>query len=286
MEGCLVDTRVTVLPGDVASVRVEVDQSGLTTARLDVSRRMLVGATAYPGKPTSDMLAAFPQVRYMRDFGRDGGDADRLPELPAHDRGKMAAAAPDCVVHVSWKDDVDQLSDWLDGLVRPVYLTWWHEPMDDMGSADYRATAARMARIIAAHPRRHLVLGNGPIVSRWWLEHGGDPADWWYEGATYYGVDCYNDHPRRYRTAVDMFGVAARAGRQFGVPWMVPEYGIERIESDPTGEGRARVMRDHMAWLREQPDCLAVGWWDHGGDLITGVEPEQTAWRDALAGGW
>ncbi|MEU1762871.1 hypothetical protein [Micromonospora sp. NPDC005652] len=145
---------------------------------------LCVGMSTAPGKPTQKMLTAYPRVRYMRDFGTDTADADKLPELPAHGAGKMASPS-DCIVHVSWKDDIEQFAGWLNGLARPVYLTWYHEPMGDVAPATYRAKAARVSQIIAAHRNRRLVLGHGPITTRYWLDEGrGNPTDWWYPGAT------------------------------------------------------------------------------------------------------
>lgn len=267
---------------DADDREVEVATTVTVEQQVTVRERLRFGMTGMPGQPTNTMLSAFGGIRYMRDFGKDGSDTDSLPELPAHGVGKMAA--PDgCLLHVSWKDDVENLAAWLDGLTRPIYLTWWHEPHGDMSPDTYRRNTSRMVQILDAHPNRRLVLHHGPIVTRWWLDQkGGDPADWWYEGATMYGVDCYNDATSRYRPAVEMFGTAARIARERGVPWLVPEYGIERITSDTTGAGRAATIREHVSWLRGQRDCLAVGWWNIGGDLITGVEPEQTVWRGVL----
>ncbi|MFI1194076.1 hypothetical protein ACH4T9_12575 [Micromonospora sp. NPDC020750] len=280
-------------PGVTTDLRTYLDGEGgeveITTTvtveqQVTVRERLRFGATAMPGKPTADLLAAMPGLRYMRDFGKDGPDADSLPELPAHGAGKMATPAS-CLIHVSWKDDVEQLAGWLDGLTRPVYLTWWHEPMGDITPAEYRAAGKHMAEIIAGHPNRRLVLGNGPIVTRWWLDQGGgNPADWWYDGATFYGVDCYNDSKVKYRTPAEMFGSAARVARDRGVPWLVPEFGVERTTTDKDGSGRAKALREHAAWLRQQRDCLAVGWWNIGGGIIAGLEPEQSVWRDVLAG--
>jgi hypothetical protein len=66
------------------------------------------------------------------------------------------------------------------------------------------------------------------------------------------------------------------------VPLCVPEFGLALTEGDPTGAGRAQVMREHVAWLRGQPDVLAVGWWDIGGNQIRDREPERAVWRTVL----
>lgn len=255
--------------------------------------RTLFGMTAQPDyakgeRATSDMLAAFPGVRYTREFGKDTGDTDSLPELPQHGTGKMALG-DDVLVHVSWKDDVEQLKPWLDALTRPVLLTWWHEPMGDVTPERYRMTVARVREIIDEHPKRDLVLGHGPIITRAWLmSKNGDPDDWAYDGMTFYGVDCYNDHSTRYRPGDELFAPLDALRRRYpGIDLVVPEYGVERLATDPTGEQRAQVMREHHRYLLQRQeqhgDILAVAWWNIGNDVITGVEPEQTVWREILA---
>ncbi|WP_053065547.1 hypothetical protein [Micromonospora sp. RV43] len=243
-----------------------------------------VGMSTAPGKPTEKMLGTYPRVRYMRDFGTDGADADRLPELPAHGAGKMAAPA-DCIVHVSWKDDVEQLTGWLNGLTRPVYLTWYHEPMGDVPPATYRTKAARVSQIVASHRNRRLVLGHGPIVTRYWLDEGrGNPTDWWYPGATHYGIDCYSRDTAAYWGPDRMFGVAFGKVRK-ALPkarLLVPEYGLVRTTTDITGAGRAKAIREHIAWLRQQPDVDAVAYWNNWPEYeISSHELEAQAWRDA-----
>ncbi|MGC4886717.1 hypothetical protein [Micromonospora sp. DT227] len=242
-----------------------------------------VGMSTAPGKPTEKMLTTYPRVRYMRDFGKDT-DRDKLPELPAHGSGKMAAPA-DCAVHVSWKDNVEQLTGWLDALTRPVYLTWYHEPMGDVAPATYRVTAARVSKIVAAHRNRQLVLGHGPIVTRYWLDEGrGNPTDWWYPGATHYGIDCYSRDTATYWGPDRMFGVAFGKVRAAlpGVRLLVPEYGLTRTVSDTTGAGRATAIREHVTWLRQQPDVDAVAYWNNWAEYeISSYPLESKAWRDS-----
>lgn len=228
---------------------------------------------------TALTLAEFPGIRYMREFG--------TPEnLTPQRSGKSGlAGAENIVFHNSWKGDPELLKSYMDTATRPFFWTFHHEPMGDLTPVAYRTAAARAAQIAAAHPKKVLCLGNGPILTRYWLHQaGGNPADWWYDGATFVGVDAYNGSTTRYRTAEEMFGATAAFARSKGVPWMVPELGIERISGD-SGAGRAQAMRDHIAWIRQQPDCLAVAWWNKGGNRITGVEPEQGVWRQILAGG-
>jgi hypothetical protein len=240
------------------------------------------GATALPGQ-TAATVAAFPKLRYMRDFGRDT-DSDRLPELPPHATGKWLQKPPGCLLHVSWKDDVEELKTWLDGLQEDIWLTVWHEPMGDVTPTQYRTNAQRALDIIAGHRNGHFVARVGPVVTRYWLvSKGGNPADWWMPGFNLYGIDVYNDHKSVYRDSVDLFAAAFDKVRHAlpGVQLCVPEFGLALLPGDD-GTVRSQMMRSHVAWLRRQPDLLAVGWWDIGGNRITGKEPEQGVWRTVL----
>lgn len=282
---------LTPLQPRTVSLTVQVDDPAYrpTSATVAVELRppMLVGLSTTVGAPTRQAVADYPGIRYMRDFGVDTADADRWPELPPHNGGKFGDA-PDAAMHVSWKDDVEQLTTWLDGVNRPVYLTWWHEPMGDVAPVTYRATAARVSQIVSAHPKKRYVLGHGPIVTRYWLdEDQGDPRVWAYPGMTHYGIDCYSRDTVAYWPASRMFGAAFAKVRtaQPGVRLLVPEYGLTRTAGDATGEGRARAIRDHVAWLRQQADVDAVAYWSNAvvdADYrIAAGTPEAAAWRAA-----
>ncbi|WFE39424.1 hypothetical protein [Micromonospora sp. WMMD998] len=276
-------------PGTVtltATARDGAGRAGTGSATLTVP--LLVGMSAEKGARTRRIVADYPGIRYMRDYGTDGPDPDALPELPPLNAGKFADA-PSAVMHVSWKDDVEQLAGWLDEVRRPIYLTWYHEPMGDVTPATYRATAARVSQIVAAHPQRRWVLGHGPIVTRYWLDEGrGNPTDWVYPGMTHYGVDCYSQDTAAYWPASRMFGVAFGKVRAAvpGVRLLVPEYGLSRTTADTTGAGRAQALRDHVTWLRQQHDVDAIAYWNNSTGVPLGDPPlESTAWRD-LQLGW
>jgi hypothetical protein len=273
-----------------ATARDAAGHAAVSTTRLTV--RTLVGMDAPNGQPYRDCVTQYPNLRYTREFGKDGPDTDSLPELPAMNATKFIDSPADAVLHVSWKDDVEQLASWLDGLTRPIYLSWFHEPMGDVTPATYRATAARVPQIIAAHPKRRMVLGNGPIVTRYWLdEGGGSPTDWGYPGMTHYGVDAYQDQPTAaaYWAPAKMFGVAFGKIRSAypGIRLWVPEYGITRLNTDTTGAGRAQAIRDQVGWLKTQTDVDAVAYYNNAADFpkyaIDPTGPEGQAWRDMQA---
>lgn len=249
---------------------------------------MLLGMEGTNGTVTQQIVAEYaPQ--YMRDFGSDSGDADTLPELGDRSIGKWRDA-PNVVMHTSWKDDVSQLSTWLDGLDRYIYLSWYHEPHGDVDPALFRTTCETMATIIDGHANKAFVLGNGPIVTRYHLdEGGGSPTTWGYTGMTFYGIDCYSQDTNSYWTPQQMFVPTFTKVREAypGLPLMVPEYGIVRISSDTTGNGRATAIKSHIRWLRTQPDVLAVAYFNSPGSIPAvpfGVNtPEGQAWKELVA---
>lgn len=248
-----------------------------------------IGVTALPGSATTASVAAFPQAQYMRDFGKDGPDSDRLPELPAHGQGKWLQKPPGCLLHVSWKDDVDELRTWLDGLYQDCWLTVWHENHGDAGQSPplYRANGRRAVEIIRSHPNGHFVRRNGPVVTYWWLiRKNGNPLDYWYEGADLYGLDAYNPEQDRYLSSAELLGAPMDRIRAAlpGVEICVPELGLALIAGD-TGPGRAAAMRAHADFLRAQPDVVAGAWWDIGGNQIRDREPERTVWRTVIEEG-
>lgn len=237
----------------------------------------LLGMTAEPSD-TALMVSEFGDLLYMRDFGIQKG-----AYLPPHGAGKWLYLPPRAVMHVSWKGNVEDLTVWLDGLARPIFLTYWHEPMGNIDPAVYRARATRMVEIVAGHRNRDLVLGNGPIVTRYWLDRSGDPDLWCYDGMTFFGGDCYNGvGATTYRTGEQMFGSTARAAAARGMPWMAPEYGIALVPDDD-GTGRAAAMDTGARWAQAEGNCLAVGWWGLGGNRIIGYPAETAVWRDLMA---
>src|SRR5512139_3720017 len=116
-------------------------RAALLTGTLTAEYTMALGATTDLAAMPA-MLAALPGCTYTRDYGKDtSADTDSLTELTAHGTGKLALAPDGSVVHVSWKDDVEQLGPWLAAAPGNLYyyVTWWHEPQDgDVTAAAYR----------------------------------------------------------------------------------------------------------------------------------------------------
>lgn len=281
-------TRVITLTAKVT------DKAGhVTTQNTNLTVPTQVGVDAPPGQPFRDVVAQFSnKFRYTRDFGKDGSDADTLPELTPLGTGKFLDLPAGAIMHVSWKDDVEELSTWLNNLNQPIYLTWYHEAMGDVVPSTYRATAARMVQIVNAHPKKKFVLGNGPIVTRYWLDEGnGNPTDWGYDGMTFYGIDCYMNTPSAttYYSNTKMFTTVFNKVQASypGLNLMVPEYGLSRITSDTDGSGRAAAIRTHGAYIKSRSDVLAFAYFNNLVQFpeyaISSYPLESQAWKDVMA---
>lgn len=236
----------------------------------------LVGMSTDP-TITAQMVKDFPGIKYMRDYGLNKGQI-----LSPMNSGKFLTAPKDCIMHVSWKGDVEQLSPWLDNLTRPVYITWYHEPMGDVAPATYRTKGERVANIIKTHKNRHLVLGNGPNVTRYWLDEGNNPDDWAYNGMTFYAVDAYSRDTVSYWSALKMFACFDKL-KKYGVEILVPEWGMLRTTVDKTGEGRAKAILDQGYYLMRHPLVKAFAYWNNWDDYKFLVyDPEAATYKMLL----
>lgn len=266
---------------------------------------MLLGMDAARGSAWTSTVANFPGIRYTRDFGRDnewGTDADTLPEPTRYGTGKFVDLPANAVMHLSWKDDPGLLTQWLDSLPdlpasHPgFYLSPWHEPRDEVDSgqfttAQFRAWGAQMSSIVAAHPKKYLVRGVGPVLTRYDLdEKNANPADYGWPGMDFYGIDCYwSTTTGGYPTNAQMFDVVFGKVRTAypGIPILVPEYGVYRQASDTTGSGRAACITSHVTYLRSLGYVKAWAYFNEEGSLpgavIDDPSPEADAVRALLA---
>jgi len=211
-----------------------------------------IGLDCTDSNLTTD-LALYPKLAYHRVFGPGA--------LPRHDGLKLTSLPPSCIPHVSWKTwDEAALVTWLADVRRPMYLTYHHEPMGDIDPGLYVERAARAAELAKAQP---LILGTGPILTRYWLEQGnGNPDIWRFAGQTFWGIDCYAlAGSLRYVTPEEMFGAAVFLGRRDSLPVLIPEWGIERLAGDTAGQLRAQSLRDSIRYLRDS-QVAAVGYWN------------------------
>lgn len=263
----------------------QVDYSGTAPAK----HSFLLGMTSPPGTAHNQMVAAFPGLELTAEFGPNSPNTT-LPPWGSGKQGNFPG-----LFWFSWKAAPTLVGPWLDSAppnAEPFYLTWHHEPHGDMTPALYRQNAGIALDIIESHPRRDLVLGFGPVVTRWWLANSnGNPADWWVDGMSVYGIDSYNDNDANastgYRTPAAQFTKVRDFARSKGVPWGVREWGKKRGTWDPSGQGRCDAMEADVEWCQAQGDCVGMAWWNFGdvppSSKIIGIEPEQTVFRQLLA---
>jgi len=201
-------------------------------------------------------LGDYPKMTYHRVFSPTA--------WPNWTSGKLAtlplSVTPHCSCDGPWVPE--DFRAWCAKATRPVYATWKHEPMKKVSPTDYQHNSAEMAAIAAEYP---LILGTGPVLIRFWVDDArGDPSLWWFAGASFWGVDCYNGLDDRYRPPGEMFGTAVELGHGYGVPVLIPEWGVERLAFDASGEQRAQVLRDSVTYLRSTR-VVAAGWWNVAG---------------------
>lgn len=265
-----------------------------------VEPTMLVGLDCLPGNTATD-FQLFPGVMYHRDFGVGSpttptpyGTGLRWENLP-----------PGAVMHISWKGSPSLFTGFLDSIpdvppahFKGVYVTYYHEPHDEVRdgvitTAQLRSGGETLTNIKNTHPKGHWVLGIGPILTRYDLDEApfrANPGDYGWSGMDFFGVDCYQSATNvPYYDNQKMFGfVFDRIHAVYpGIPLMIPEYGIVRnTGTDPTGANRATAITNHIAYLRQRGDVLAIAYFNEIGS-IPGVPlddtPSADAWRAALA---
>lgn len=260
---------------------------------------ILVGLDALPGNIAGDVIL-FPGIKYHRDFGSGS------PTGPVMYKTGQRWAAIDtdngAVMHLSWKGDPYLLEDFLDSIpsspptgFKGVYVSWWHEPEDDvrggtLSTATFRANGAILTSIKNSHPKGHWILGCGPIMTRYDLDElDTDPAEYGWAGMDFYGFDAYQSSTSGgYYSNQKMFGYVIDKIHSVypGIPILIPEYGMVKQTSDTTGSGRAAAITNHISYLRSRGDVLAIAYFNETGS-IPGVPlddtPSADAWRAALA---
>ncbi|WP_431881811.1 hypothetical protein [Micromonospora chalcea] len=301
----MLHTTATVTePAGLTALGAATSGTNLTArlrSRVTGAATMLVGMDAPLGSSWTAATVDYPGIQYTRDFGKDnlyGNDADTLTEPTPYGQGKWNDLPSGAVMHISWKDDPGLLQTWMDALpdLPPshpgFYVSPWHEPRDEVDSgefttAQFRAWGKQMTDIVAAHPKKYLIRGVGPILTRYDLdEKNANPADYGWAGMDFFGVDCYqSDTSVGYYSTTKMFEtVFNKIHAAFpGIPLMVPEYGMVKLPSDTTGAGRAAAITTHINYLRARGDVLAVAYFNDTGSIpgvpIAKTSPEADAWR-------
>lgn len=170
---------------------------------------------------------------------------------------------------------------------RPVYLSFHHEPEDDVPAfgqpSDFVAAFRHIVDIFRARGA-----GNVTFVwtmMAWWFEDGAAVASRFYPGDSYVDVvaaDGYNWYPgkpgSRWRSFESVMQSAYAFAEAHGKPFMAAEYGVQE---DPAVPGRkGDWYREILSVIDAWPHLIAVVYFDS--DKIYPWMPDTSA--SALAG--
>lgn len=268
----------TFVPGQVVTLQVETTPDGSGTIRLEMGdipqpaaeprQPLLVGIEGPAGAESQRIISGFPAVQAMREFGvKRAGET--LPSLPGWTSSKLAYMPATCRPHISWKFwDTARQAAWLDArpeVAGPGYwpeldTTYYHEGHGDIDPALYRQRGSVWAGMLRDHAKGQGIQ-NGPVVTRYWLcdpSKNGDPLDWWYDGATFYGVDVYEPEGRTTPMApADLYGPPLEkvyAAIPDGVDILVPECG----RRTSPGQARADALWADVEYLVTQHPRVRV----------------------------
>lgn len=264
------------------------------------------------------LVAAFPGVRYTRQFVGDGEVLNTPDDTAGLITMFRTACAPSwnagLVPIVSVKLNVAQVAAgrWAPALHAlgaylatqpPTMVVFWHEPEDDM------TAAAFVPYFNAARQQLH---AGGPIpvvyaaMAYQWAPayhstssikgHTDDPAAWAAVDADVYAIDAYNgrsfplgqilpEHPGYVRWYAWM--IAAHPGRVF----IVGERGFELADATSATQSviRANTINREVAWLRSGAAVDCIGWvyWNtpgtEGSATLALDQRGLAALRDAVA---
>lgn len=258
---------------------VSGELSGLSATLRPVPRARPLWGYSCPQAELDANIRALGVPQYIRDF-----------DTAASTGVRAARVASMGIVHYSDKGDTAEARRaWASRQTRAFLYTYHHEPHGDVPPTGYRdAAQTALSSIWSGLRDRSLLLGHGPILTRFWMARN-DPGQYFYSGATHFYVDAYIGD---YRPTVSapypdpewMFGRAAEFARQHEVPWGVPELGGERNpELDPDGSRRAEWMLRMSTWLADA-GARYVGWWQRGGTAVLPGSPEALVLRTLVAG--
>lgn len=255
----------TLLPGQSVRVDVDAQPDGGAVVAVSVAdpelRVLDVGIEGPNGAETQAQAAAFREMAGARDFGIKW-TGEPLPSLTGHGVGKLKDLPRTCEPWCSFKQwNESRVTAWMtkmpavDLSYATYKLTYHHEPHGDAGMTPtiYRPRLARVIQIVNAHPNAGRITGIGPIVTGYWLrERGGNPLDWWVDGAKVYGVDCYDPPEADHNwTPSEMFDPVLErlyAALPDDVEIAIPEWGRWFVK----GQARADAIEADLEHLRTQ----------------------------------
>ncbi len=177
----------------------------------------------------------------------------------------------------------------------PVYLTFHHEPENDLGTfgsiTDYVAAFRHVVTVF-----RQQGVTNVGFVWTMMADTFNPPSDPmpWYPGDSYVdfvGADGYNwwpgRHSARWRSFAEIFTNVRSFALAHGKPWMAVENGVQE---NPSNSGaKAQWFRDELATAQQWPDLKAVmyfnsdtiyPWW------VDSSSTSMSAYRTIAHAGW
>lgn len=152
---------------------------------------------------------------------------------------------------------------------RPVYLSFHHEPENDVPMfgqpSDYVAAFRHIVDVFRARGATNVTFVW--TMMAWWFEDGGRVASQFYPGDGYVDVvaaDGYNWYPgktgSRWRSFQDVMRSAYTFASARGKPFMAAEYGVQE---DPAVPGRkADWFRDILRVIDAWPSLIALVYFD------------------------
>ncbi|MGC1212617.1 MAG: hypothetical protein WA890_15260, partial [Micromonospora sp.] len=233
-----------------------------------------------------DTLAAYPGTEAVRVYRNS---SQTLPSWTGTVLGPIVSAG--AVPHLSFKIwDLAALTSWLNAMpsTQRLILTYSHEPEQqtsgDPDPATFKSRWLELVQTLEAHPARSRIT-LAPVYTHYWWEHHTNPdATWWPADAAYgidaIGFDVYNESSSTYRDPADMLQLCRDMSAKLGKPYLIAEWGAERVTGDTTGNGCADFMRSFVQVLHAD-DAVSGTWFHYGGDDL--IAQNRTVEQQTLA---
>lgn len=180
-------------------------------------------------------------------------------------------------------------------LTQTSWMVYFQEPEDDMqrgtlSLSAWRAVYFRLDTLRKAHPNGHLVklLGDANGYSE---EDAPNPAYTWqtlYSGLPLdaLGADIYDDAWRAASwTAKWALDPLANAAKALGLPWCLPEVGVDlSTKTADTPAAAAGRVQQVVNYCKADPSCLWANYWEDGGAGTTSLigTPGMAVWQSAM----